>query len=151
MTIIFDWVQPKRSSGNQPANYESMFVSHVKTGKNKDGTLRFGVAVVIPEKMMKSARFVIGDRAVIGFGFDPEKGRCVAVKRVVSNGYRLGPASGPKGAGNADKAKGKVIRSRVQSTETPEGAHKDFSSHNGGIEVMDDGTLLAWEGLNGQQ
>ena len=150
MTIIFDWVQPKRASGNQPANYESMIVSHVKAGKNKDGTLRFGVAVVIPEKMMKSARFVIGDRAVIGFGFDPEKGRCVAVKRVVSNGYKLVPASGgTKGA--ADKEKGKVMRSRVQSTETPEGAHKDFSSHDGGFEVMDDGTLMAWEGLNEKQ
>jgi len=150
MTIIFDWVQPKRASGNQPANYESMFVSHVKTGKNKDGTLRFGVAVVIPEKMMKSARFVIGDRAVIGFGFDPEKGRCVAVKRVVSNGYKLAPASGGT-KGVADKEKGKVMRSRVQSSETPEGAHKDFSSHDGGFEVMDDGTLMAWEGLNEKQ
>ena len=150
MTIIFDWVQPKRS-GNDSSSYECLSVKQVKSGTNKDGTSRLGLAIIIPEKMMKKARIVVGDRSVIGFGVDPEKGRCVAIKRVISGGYRLSPASGTKGAGNAEKANGKVMRSRVQCTETPEGAHKDFSSQDGGFEVMDDGTLLAWEGLNGQQ
>jgi hypothetical protein len=150
MTIIFDWVQPKRS-GNDSSSYECLSVKQVKSGTNKDGTSRLGLAIIIPEKMMKKARIVVGDRSVIGFGVDPEKGRCVAVRRVVSGGYVVAPASGTKGTGGADKIKGDSVRARVQTTETPDGAPKGFSSQYGGFEVMDDGTLLAWEGLNGQQ
>jgi len=150
MTIIFDWVQPKRSR-NDSSNYECLSLKQVKAGKNKDGTLRLGLAIIISEKMMKKARIVVGDRAVIGFGDDPEKGRCVAVKRVVSGGYIVAPASGTKGTGGADKIKGYSVRARVQTTETPIGAPKNFSSHYGGFEVMDDGTLMAWEGLNEKQ
>ncbi|MDT8372244.1 MAG: hypothetical protein RQ783_09705 [Gammaproteobacteria bacterium] len=150
MTIIFDWVKSKpktQNASNKPL--DEMYISVTNSGKQANGDARKSLAVVIPLKMMRDARFVIGDRIEVGFAINSELGRCVAIKRVLAGGHTLSPASIHAGKGATKKAQGSVMRSRVKITYQDD-EFRGFTTAKGGYMIDDEGMLIAWEGsLNG--
>ena len=143
MQMKFVWV----NEGSRPGTTSSM--DHMVITKNKagikGGIQRFAASITIPVEMMKSARFVISDRVMVGFCIDADRGRCAALRRVTVGGHKIGPASGPQEKGGSAKTYGKVIRGRVQLA-WDDVIQLDFHSSGGCFEVLDDGTLVVWEG-----
>jgi len=137
MTISFDWVKPGKNYAKAGADV-AVAKKH-SSGKNGG----FNFSLILPEKMMRDARMVVGDRAKVGFGLDAEKGRCIAVARVVNGGYRVGANTTPPGG--AETVVGKFVKSRIQCT-WQENMFGDFTTENGGHYIDDDGVLIIWEG-----
>lgn len=144
MAIQFKWVNGSTGGASQK-KLDSVTVTKNKGGET-DGVQRYAAAITIPVEVMKSARFVIGDRVIIGFGIDSELGRCVAFKRVVNGGYKIGPAtSARQDKGGAERCVGQMIRGRIQLTWN-DSVHDGFEGPKENIKIDDDGTLIVWEG-----
>ena len=144
MSINFNWVKsPNTNRGRGLATTEDIVVKKVKNGVDVHGVQQFKYTLTIPVTAMKMARFVIGDRVNVGFGYDPSKGNCLAIRRVVSGGHMLGVSSSNK-KGQSKDSIGKILRSRIQFTDNigPE----YFDSANGGYDVDENGMLIAWDG-----
>lgn len=140
MHINFNWIT-ENAAARGHSKTRDVVVSKTKGG-SQNGVDRYAAAVVIPEHVMKLARFVVGDRVVIGVACNDELGRCLAIKRVVKGGHKIGPATSKTGV----SFDGNCIRGRVQFM-WPEDMHEDFVAADGNAKIMDDGILLVWEGV----
>ena len=144
MTIQFDWVNANATGSRGRCASTNLVIK-----KNKGGTVngvdRYSAAITIPLEVMKSARLVIGDRAIVGVAHDLERGRCLAIKRVVRGGHKIGPATTKEDKSEAG-SEGKQLRGRIQMM-WPEGMHEDFVAPSKNMEQLDDGTIVLWEGL----
>lgn len=136
MDLSINWFNPERTGRGSAAGKE-IAIKKVKTGK--PGNRSYAVSVIIPEEAMKKARMVVGDRAVVGFGFDANGNKVVAIKRVVNCGYKLGPATGKTARNGCD---GKSVRARLQFN-LKEGMFDSFNSEQ--FHVQEDGTLISVE------
>jgi hypothetical protein len=140
MSIKFDWLKPMNRHGIA-AGADCITVQISTAGKSKAGEQAYQWRATIPEEAMKAARFVVGDRAEIGFAQDEEKGLCFGIRRVVSGGYSITAATTAK----HKELMGKPVRGRIQATyrkEMPE----TFTSDEGGYEITPEGMIMAWEG-----
>ena len=143
MTIQFNWVNDNGSNRGNSA-HDSVVVT-----KNKGGMIgeerRFAAAITFPIEVMRAARFVVGDRALVGVAHDSELGRCIAIKRVVSGGHKIGPATSKVNA-KPRSSEGQCIRGRLQMMWTDD-MHEGFEAPKENIKILEDGTLIVWEGL----
>lgn len=141
MSLNFDWVTPLSTRGNGDISSNAVYATKSKAGRKKEnGEINYQLRVLIPEQAMKAARFVIGDRAEVGFARDENGRLAIALRRVLSGGYAISPAIG----GNTEDAKGRSVRGRVQMT-LRDGMPESFCSGEGGYEVDSNGMLIAWE------
>lgn len=140
MNIQFNWVNDEARNRNSSA------FGGVVVTKNKGGVDgRYAAAITFPVEVMRAARFVVGDRALVGVGYDAELGRCLAIKRVVSGGHKIGPATS-KANSKPRSSEGQCLRGRLQMI-WPDDMHEGFEAPKENIKILEDGTLLVWEGL----
>jgi len=143
MDVKFSWVN-ETAQGRGRSVHDAVVVT-----KNKGGIVgeerRYAAAIILPLEVMRAARFVIGDRALIGVAHDPELGRCIAIKRVINGGHKISPATG-KVHGRKDGGDGQCLRGRIQMM-WPDNMHDNFEAPKENLKIMEDGTLMVWEGL----
>jgi hypothetical protein len=142
MSINFDWVKPI-TKGRSHAEINAVVMKKNLAGRSVGGAQAYQCNILIPEAAVKAARIVIGDRVEIGFGKDLAMGNCIAIRRVVNDGYKVCAATG----GQQKESVGKPCRARVMIS-LRDGMPEKFSGKVGGWLVRDDGVLIAWEGLN---
>ena len=139
----FNWVESAKKHGTGRRGLKFINGSKVKAGiDTKTGEQLYQLAITIPEKEMMDARLVVGDRVVVGFANDKERGLCIAIRRVDKGGFKICPGSKSKGA--SLKFGGETSRGRIQIVmrgDMPE----SFSAEHGGYEVVD-GMLVSWSG-----
>jgi len=127
MQISFDWVKPARGrSGRLPASGLRVVRNDYK---DKDsGIVRESTVVRFSPDVMKKARFVIGDRVMVGTAVIGGE-KYIAVRRVPEGGYAI-----------SGKKKGAVAPAhvKVSTTKIPLGYWEANY-----VAITEDGILLA--------
>ena len=128
MQITFDWVKPARGRSGRIAASGLKVVRN--DYKDKDsGLLRTSTVVRFSPDVMKKARFVIGDRVLVGTAtIGGEK--FLAVRRVPDGGYAISGAQ-------ANKGKAKPGHAKIGTDTLPLGEWE--TDH---VEITDEGILL---------
>lgn len=128
MQIQFDWVNPLRVGRN---GYTSSGITVSRNDyKDKNGSIRISTVVRFAPDVMKKARFVIGDRVMVGIARINED-RFLAVRRVTEGGYAI---SGP----SARKGKASNGHVKIHTENLPLGQYKFHD-----VQITEEGILLS--------
>ena len=133
MTTI-NWIQPGPAAGRRTSGSKDGLAFLVRNYKSGTPAKREnqGVITVYPATM-KTLRWQIGDRVMIGFS--PDR-RDVFIKRVPVGGYALSALGGDKGG----KKKGSFCSASIKTNKTQFAVTAEIKPTD--YIVMDDGTVM---------
>lgn len=129
MQINFDWVNPTKQ-GRHGTWKTGIIVSRNDYKCKKNGVLRVSTVVRLAPDVMKKARFVIGDRVMVGIA-TVSGDKFLALRRVPEGGYCISGPSARKGTSSTGQVK-------IGTDTLPLG---QFNFND--VELTDEGILLA--------
>jgi hypothetical protein len=130
MNMKIEWVKPQRGRTGRVAG-GGLRITRNDYLEKGSGNVRESTVLRISSDVMKKARFVIGDRVLVGAASFGEK-KFVAIKRVPDDGYTIS---------SSDKDKKGAIHTghvKISNTGIPLG---EWCADD--VKVTDDGVLLA--------